>query len=460
MIGAGYVGLTSGACLATLGHLVSCVEVDSSKLQRLRHGHVDIVEPGLAELVRQGLASGHLTFVNVDAAPAVVAEAEVVFLCLPTPMGVGGRVDLTFFDDAVLDIRDALSEDCVLVIKSTVPVGTAAHVTALLNRPQISVVSNPEFLREGYSVFDFLNPDRIVIGSDRAAPAQKIASLYDALAAPTVFMDSRSAEMVKYASNTFLAAKLSYINEVAELCELLGADIASVTEGMGYDPRIGKSYLQPGPGWGGSCLPKDTAAMLYTAKHIGLELPLLRAIAGSNEGQKLRIVDRVRAAAGGSLDGKRIALLGLAFKAGTNDLRHSPALDVAAQLACQGCELAAYDPVLPQNVPGVTDNIAVVTDAYQAVEDADVVVLLTEWPMFRSLDWERVAQLMAGKTVIDTRNILDAKTLAEVGITSRGIGNGNAPYLSEVHEADPKMNDRSKKRSNDRRRRISTLFEK
>ena len=235
-------------------------------------------------------------------------------------------------------------------------------------------------------------------------------------------MDTASAELVKYAANSFLAAKLSFVNEIAELCERLGADIASVTKGMGYDPRIGDSYLRPGPGWGGSCLPKDTAAALYISEELGLELPLLQAIVRSNEREGSRVVERVRAAAGGSLDGKRIGLLGLTFKAGTNDLRHSPALDVADQLASEGSELTAYDPAVPQDVPGVTDGITVVPDAYQAVKDADVVVLLTEWSSFRALDWARVADLMAGQRVVDTRNLLDANLLTTVGLTSRGIG--------------------------------------
>lgn len=422
VVGAGYVGLTSAACFAMLGHHVTCAEADEAKVERLSRGQVDIVEPRLTEIVGQGLASGQLSFVPAGAIAEAAAEAHVVFLCLPTPMGIDGQVDMTVFDNAVLEIRDALPGGCVVVIKSTVPVGTAARVAVLLRRSNISVVSNPEFLREGYAVDDFLEPDRIVIGSDRAAPAQQVAALYESLAAPTIFMDMASAELVKYAANGFLAAKLSFVNEIAELCERLGADIASVTRGMGYDPRIGESYLRPGPGWGGSCLPKDTAGAVYISKHVGLELPLLQAIVHSNERQQARIVERVRVAAGGSLDGKRIGLLGLTFKAGTNDLRHSPALRVADQLAAQGSELTAYDPAVPQDIPGVTDGITVVPDAYQAVKGADVVVLLTEWATFRTLDWARVADLMAGQNIVDTRNLLDADSLTAVGITSRGIG--------------------------------------
>lgn len=422
VVGAGYVGLTSAACFSMLGHHVTCTEVDESKVQRLSRGQVDIVEPRLTEIVCQGLTSGQLSFVHASAAADAIADSQIVFLCLPTPMGADGQVNMACFDHAVLDIRDALAEDSVVAIKSTVPVGTAARVATLLGRTSVSVVSNPEFLREGCSVDDFLMPDRIVIGSDRTAAAQQVAALYDSLAAPTIFIDTASAELVKYAANSFLAAKLSFVNEIAELCERLGADIGSVTKGIGYDPRIGNSYLQSGPGWGGSCLPKDTAGTVYIAQQVGLELPLLEAVIHSNERQKLRVVERVRVAAGGSLSGKRIGMLGLAFKAGTNDLRHSPALDIAVHLAREGCELTAYDPVVPHDVPGVTDGVAVVPDAYQAAKGADVVALLTEWPAFRALDWARVADLMAGHYVVDTRNLLDADSLTDAGLTLRGIG--------------------------------------
>jgi UDPglucose 6-dehydrogenase len=405
-----------------LGHHVTCAERDESKVERLSRGEVDIVEPRLAEIVERGLSSGRLSFVHASAIAEAVADARFVFFCLPTPMGLAGQVDLTSFDTAVLGVRDALPDGCVVVNKSTVPVGTAERVAALIGRSSISVVSNPEFLREGYAVDDFLNPDRIVLGSDRTSAAQQVAALYDSLAAPTIFMDTASAELVKYAANGFLAAKLSFVNEIAELCERLGADISSVTRGMGYDPRIGKSYLLPGPGWGGSCLPKDTAGVLYTSKQLGLDLPLLEAIVQSNESHKSRIVERIRVAAGGSLSGKRIGLLGLTFKAGTNDLRHSPALAVADLLALAGTELTAFDPAVPQDIPGVTDGITVVPDAYQAVKDADVVVLLTEWSAFRELDWARVADLMAGQSILDTRNVLDANLLTAAGITLQGIG--------------------------------------
>jgi UDPglucose 6-dehydrogenase len=342
VVGTGYVGLTTGACLASLGHRVVCADVDSLKVARLRAGQVDILEPGLAELVVEGQAAGRLEFV-VGAASAVL-DADVVFLCLPTPMGAGGAADLSAVESVAAEISDVLPYGAAIVTKSTVPVGTSGRVRALLGREDVAVVSNPEFLREGTAVRDFLHPDRIVVGSDSPSAAERVAALFAKLGAPTVLMDAASAEMVKYAANCFLAMKLSYVNAVAELCELLGADIESVSEGMGYDRRIGQSFLRPGPGWGGSCLPKDTHAMVQIAEAVGVDFGLVRSTIEANVRAQVRVVDKVRAACGGSLAGVRIGVLGLAFKAGTNDLRDSPALAVADQLVLEGAELTAFDP--------------------------------------------------------------------------------------------------------------------
>jgi UDPglucose 6-dehydrogenase len=416
VVGTGYVGLTTGACLASLGHRVVCADVDEAKVARLRTGQVDILEPGLAELVAEGMAAGRLEFV-VGARESVV-DAEVVFLCLPTPMGQGGAADLTAVESVTREVRDVLTDQCVVVCKSTVPVGTSVRVAGLLGRDDVAVVSNPEFLREGSAVRDFLHPDRIVVGSDRPAAAERVAALYAKLGAPTVLMDAASAEMVKYAANCFLAMKLSYVNAVAELCELLGADVTSVCEGMGHDRRIGQSFLRPGPGWGGSCLPKDTHALLQIAQAAGLDFALLAATIDANTRQQHRMVDKVREAVGGNLAGARIGLLGLAFKAGTNDLRDSPAVEVARLLAAEGTELTAYDPEVAGQLPGLT----LVDDAYQAVKGAAAVVLLTEWPAFRTLDWALVAELMDGRVVLDTRNHLDLDALHRAGLVYQGIG--------------------------------------
>lgn len=416
VVGTGYVGLTTGACLASLGHRVVCADVDVVKVARLRAGQVDILEPGLIELVGEGQAAGRLRF-TPDVKTAV-ANAEVVFLCLPTPMGAGGAADLSAVESVARDLREVLPYGTVVVCKSTVPVGTSQRVAELLGREDVAVVSNPEFLREGSAVRDFLHPDRIVVGSDSPQAAERVAALFAKLGAPTVLMDAASAEMVKYAANCFLAMKLSYVNAVAELCELVGADVSSVTDGMGYDRRIGQSFLKPGPGWGGSCLPKDTHAMVRIAESVGVDFALVKATIDTNHRQQRRVVDKVREAVGGTLAGARIGILGLAFKAGTNDLRDSPALAVAELLAFEGAELVAYDPEIREPLVGMT----VVDDAYTAVRDADAVVLLTEWPEFRTLDWARVAGLMNGVLVLDTRNHLDEDALRRAGLLREGLG--------------------------------------
>jgi UDPglucose 6-dehydrogenase len=421
VIGSGYVGLTTGACLASLGHRVVCADIDAAKVERLSRGEVDILEPGLADLVVENQAAGRLEFV-VGAREAVAGEVEVVFLCVPTPMGEGGAADLRAVRAVVAEIRHLLPAGCVVVNKSTVPVGTAEATLRLLNRRDVAVVSNPEFLREGSAVHDFLHPDRIVVGSDAQDAAERVAALYAKLGAPTVLTDAASAEMVKYAANCFLAMKLSYVNALAELCDVLGADVRDVTEGMGYDKRIGQAFLQPGPGWGGSCLPKDTNALVQVAGAVGRELPLVSASIATNDRQRTLMVDKIRAAVGGDLAGARVGLLGLTFKAGTDDLRDSPALAVARLLHAEGAELTAHDPGCPAGVPGVTDAVAVVDEPLLAAKDADALVVLTEWPQFRALDWAAVAGVMGNRIVVDTRNLLDPDVLRRAGLAWVGVG--------------------------------------
>ncbi|RKT84321.1 UDPglucose 6-dehydrogenase [Saccharopolyspora antimicrobica] len=418
VVGTGYVGLTTGACLASLGHRVVCSDVNAEKVAQLSRGEVRIHEPGLAELVQEGIAAGRLEFVLGSA--GAVADAEVVFLCVPTPMGSGGGADLAVVESVAREVREVLPAGCVLVTKSTVPVGTSARLRELVGRPDVAVVSNPEFLREGSAVHDFLNPDRIVVGSDSQDAAERVAALYARLGAPTVLTDAASAEMVKYAANCFLATKLSYVNAIAELCERLGADITDVTEGMGYDRRIGQAFLQPGPGWGGSCLPKDTAALLQVAEAVEFDFPLLQATISANARQRERMVAKVVDACGGSLDGVRLGLLGLTFKAGTDDLRDSPALEVARLLAARGAELVAFDPGLRGDEPGLP--LTLVDDPYQAAKGAAALVLLTEWQEFRTLDWARVAQELEAPVVVDTRNHLDPDALRRAGLSWRGVG--------------------------------------
>ncbi|OLR90789.1 UDP-glucose dehydrogenase family protein [Actinokineospora bangkokensis] len=429
VVGTGYVGLTTGACLASLGHDVVCADVDAAKVDRLRRGEIDILEPGLAELVAEGIAAGRLSFVLGASAAVRHTEQgpEVVFLCVPTPMGVGGVADLSIVESVLEEVRTALPAGCVVVNKSTVPVGTAERTSELLDRADVAVVSNPEFLREGSAVSDFLNPDRIVVGGSSQDAAERVAALYSRLGAPTVLTDAPSAELVKYAANCFLAMKLSYVNAVAELCDRLGANITDVTEGMGYDKRIGQAFLQPGPGWGGSCLPKDTSAMLQLADAADFEFRLIRATIDTNTRQRQRMVEKVRLAVtgrrGGSLSRKRIALFGLTFKAGTDDLRDSPALAVAALLRQAGAELVGYDPALrPDNPHRDLAAITLVDDPYVAAKDAEAVVILTEWPEFRSLDWAHLAEVAARPTVIDTRNLLDPAVARRGGFEWIGLG--------------------------------------
>ena len=432
VIGTGYVGLTTGACLASLGHRVVCADVDADKVERLRRGEVHIMEPGLSELVAEGLAAGRLSFVL--GAQSAITEMdggpEVVFLCVPTPMGVGGMADLTAVESVVDEIRTVLGANSVVVNKSTVPVGTAERTAELLGRDDIAVVSNPEFLREGSAVHDFLKPDRIVVGSVSQDAAERVASLYARLGAPTVLTDAASAELVKYAANCFLAMKLSYINAVSELCERLGADITDVTEGMGYDRRIGQSSMSPGPGWGGSCLPKDTEAMLQVADSADYEFRLLRATIDTNTRQRQRMVEKVRVAVtgqkGGSLSHVRLAVLGLTFKAGTDDLRDSPALAVSALLRQAGADLVGYDPALTNasHRPEL-ESITVVDDPYQAAKDAEALVVLTEWPEFRTLDWAKLATAVSRPIVVDLRNLLDADVVRRAGFAWTGLGKRN-----------------------------------
>ncbi|BDT99522.1 MULTISPECIES: UDP-glucose dehydrogenase family protein [Nocardia] len=434
VVGAGYVGLTSAACLAHLGHHVVCVDNDEAKVAALRAGTVAIVEPGLPELVREGLAENRLVFMSD---PEALHECEVVLLCLPTPMGTGGTADLGVLEDALEALSTVLPPDCVLVTKSTVPVGTAARIAALSGLASTAVVSNPEFLREGHAVEDFLHPDRVVVGA--AEPdqesAERVAALYAGTGAPVLRTDSASAELAKYASNAFLAMKLSFVNTLAELCERVGADITKVTGAMGMDDRIGPAFLAPGPGWGGSCLPKDTRALLRAAEASGVDFALVRDTLRANDHQQAMVLRKIRravtGAVDGSLSGTRIGVLGLAFKAGTGDLRDSPAVAVARQLSRHDATVTAYDPCVPAGTPDL-DGIRVVDDPYLVAKDAGALVILTEWPEFRSLDWAKLATDVDRPVIVDTRNLLDEQLLTGTGFTLLGNGTTGASDSSRA----------------------------
>jgi len=420
IIGTGYVGLTTGTCLAHLGHTVVCADVVPEKVEALSRGTVPILEAGLDDLVAEGIASGRLSFV-LGARDAVV-DAEFVYLCLPTPQGADGAADLSFIQDVATDIGPQLKPDAVVINKSTVPVGSVTEVEKHLGRDDVCVVSNPEFLREGTAVADFLQPDRVVIGATDEAAAKRVADLYVGLDAPTVITDAASAEAIKYASNAFLATKLSFVNAMAAVCEAVGADVKDVMTGMGFDPRIGDRFLSPGPGWGGSCFPKDSHALVRIAENAGYQFGLLRGVIAVNEEQFGRVVNKISRAAGGSVKGKTIAVWGLTFKAHTDDLRDSPAINIIRRLAEQGAVVRAHDPAVPDATDGRLAGIDVVGDLYEAVTGADVLAVLTEWPDFADADFERVAEVMASPTVIDARNLLDRDAVKELGFAYDGIG--------------------------------------
>jgi UDPglucose 6-dehydrogenase len=416
VIGTGYVGLTTGACFAHVGHDVVCADIDADKVACLQRGEIPILEAGLENLVREGIDGGRLSFV-IGAATAA-ADCEFAYLCVPTPQAPDGSADLSYIEDAAREIGPVLPSEAIVVNKSTVPVGSTRVVERALGRSDVAVVSNPEFLREGSAIHDFLHPDRIVIGAEDQAAAVRVSSLYLGITAPVIVTDPASAETIKYAANAFLATKISFINAVAAVCEAVGADIKDVALGMGYDSRIGHEFLRPGPGWGGSCFPKDTRAMVHIAEHAGYDFNLLKGVVAVNDEQLNRVAEKIIELAGGSVDGTRIAVWGLTFKARTDDLRESPSLEVARRLVERGAIVRGYDPSLP----GPLEGIEVVDDPYAAVEGADVLAVLTEWDEFRWLDLDKVADSMAERNVVDARNLLDRAAFVRRGFEYRGIG--------------------------------------
>ncbi|HEX9467339.1 MAG TPA: UDP-glucose/GDP-mannose dehydrogenase family protein [Acidimicrobiia bacterium] len=425
VIGAGYVGITTAACLAHLGHRVVCADVNEDRVRTLAKGEVPILEDGLPELVAEGLASGRLRFVL--GATEAVAQSEFVFLCVQTPQSDTGAADLSAVETVTREIAPVLRPGSVVVNKSTMPVGSTRLVARELSKAgansDIGVASNPEFLREGQAVRDFLHPSRVVIGCDDAAVAVRVSELYRDVQAPVLVTDPASAEMIKYASNAFLATKISFINAIANLCESVNADVREVALGMGYDERIGFEFLHPGPGYGGSCFPKDTAALIHTAKVAGYDFSLLRGVIDVNAQQHARIIEKLQVAAGGALDGVIVGIWGLTFKANTDDLRDSPALVVAKRLLELGATVRAYDPVAGEAAAGQVPQLQVVADAYQAVAGASLLALLTEWDEFRWLDFARVADTMTSpRALVDARNLLDPAAMRRRGFAYQGVG--------------------------------------
>ena len=415
VIGAGYVGLTTAAVLAHLGHHVVCADIDEERVEALTRAEIPILEAGLEELVREGLEGGRLSF--VVGARNAVAGAEFVFLCVPTPQGADGRADLSYIHSVAEEIAPFLESEAVVINKSTVPVGSTRVVEQVLHREDVSVVSNPEFLREGSAVHDCLHPDRIVIGTDHQAAAIQVAGLFEGISAPVLVTGPASAETIKYASNAFLATKVSFVNAIANLCEAVGADVGDVVLGMGYDKRIGFEFLKPGPGWGGSCFPKDSRALVRIAEDAGYEFGLLKGVISVNEEQYERIVAKIARMAG-TLEGATVAIWGLTFKARTADLRDSPSLAIAKRVHERGATVRAYDPTVREALP----DIEVFPDPYAACEGASVLAVLTEWDDFRWLDFGKVKEVMADPRIVDGRNLLDPPTMRNLGFAYDGVG--------------------------------------
>jgi UDPglucose 6-dehydrogenase len=402
VIGTGYVGLTTAIGLASLGHEVVGYDIDPSKVEQLKAGILSIYEPGLDQMLTDVLATGKLRATsNLSEA---LTNAEFVFTCVPTPQDEDGSADLSYVISASKDMKDLLAPGAIVVTKSTVPVGSASQVEDAIGRADVDVASNPEFLREGAAVIDFKNPDRIVVGARSTEVAQRVMDLYAVIDCPKVLTSQPAAELIKYASNSFLAIKLSYVNDIAALCEAAGADPLEVMHGMGLDSRIGDRFLAPGPGWGGSCFPKDTRALASISAGFGVPIPLIDAAIVSNEKAHKRVVDRVMHELGGSLVGKTIAVLGLTFKANTDDTRQSPAIAVIERLIGRGAKVFAFDPIVSAYPLA---GLKVVASPAAAASDADALVVLTEWPEFGHLNPAELLAAMRGTCVVDTRNILN-----------------------------------------------------
>ncbi|WGQ12302.1 UDP-glucose/GDP-mannose dehydrogenase family protein [Pedobacter gandavensis] len=427
VIGTGYVGLVTGTCLAETGNKVICVDIDAAKVKKMQDGQVPIYEPGLDVLFHRNIAQGRLTF-TTDLAHGI-QDAQIIFMALPTPPGGDGAADLSYILGAAKDISKLVTEYKVIVNKSTVPVGTADKVQAVFQANtniEIDVVSNPEFLREGVAVEDFMKPDRVVIGT-RSERAQKLmAELYGPYVRqgnPILFMDERSSELTKYAANSFLATKITFMNEIANLCEIVDADVDAVRKGIGSDARIGKRFLFPGIGYGGSCFPKDVQALAKSADEHQYDFQILKAVMEVNEKQKTVLVDKLLKYYKGDLKGKHFALWGLAFKPETDDIREAPALYIIDELLKYGATVAAFDPEGMENVKRLLgDKISFVADQYEALQNADALLIATEWSVFRNPDFEKMEENLGNKVIFDGRNLYDLEKMIDLGYYYNSIG--------------------------------------
>src|SRR5215207_6493929 len=426
VVGTGYVGLVTGTCLAETGNHVCCVDIDERKVNKLRNGQITIYEPGLEKLFERNLKEERLSF-TTDLKEGL-DQAEIVFLALPTPPGEDGSADLKYVLGVARDIGELLTEYKIIIDKSTVPVGTAEKVHAAIARNyngEFDVVSNPEFLREGVAVEDFMKPDRIVIGTTSERAKALLIELYTPYVRqgnPIIFMDERSAELTKYAANAFLATKISFMNEIAQMCERLGADVDMVRRGIGSDDRIGKRFLFPGIGYGGSCFPKDVKALMKSAKEVNYDFKILNAVTTVNENQKVHLVNKIKRYFG-ALKGKHFAIWGLAFKPNTDDIREAPALEIIGALLEEGASVTAFDPEAMSNVKNILgDRISYAETQYDCLERADALIIATEWNEFRTPDFEKINTLMKDAVIFDGRNVFDVQTMEKKGFHYESIG--------------------------------------
>jgi UDPglucose 6-dehydrogenase len=427
VVGVGYVGLVTAACFADLGNRVVALDVDEKRVENLKKGIMPIYEPGLEELVKRNVKGGRITFTT--SYEDALKGAEYAFIAVGTPSGVDGAADLKYVEVAARSIAKAMTAPLVIINKSTVPIGTGDWVADIVKSAQpkpmdFAVVSCPEFLREGSAIADFMSPHRNVIGSLDKDAANKVAQLHLPLRAPIVITDLRTAERIKYASNAFLAAKISFINELADMCEVVGADVKEVAAGMGYDARIGRHFLDAGLGWGGSCFPKDVQALAYMAKEKGLEPRILNEVMNVNYDRRKEVTKHVENMLGGSLKGKTIGLLGLAFKPNTDDMRDAPAIDIANDLIKGGAKVRGYDPVSMEVARPMLPDVELCKDPYEMAKGCDALIVVTEWNEFKQLDLDMVKDLLKTPVIFDGRNIYEPARMREIGFTYRAIGRG------------------------------------
>lgn len=427
VVGTGYVGLVTGTCFSETGNKVTCIDIDQKKVEKLSNGEITIYEPGLEKIFLRNLREGRLTFTTNLAEG--VKDAEIVFLALPTPPGEGGAADLRYVLGVAKDLGKIMTDYKVLVDKSTVPVGTAAKVHAAVAenyKGEFDVVSNPEFLREGVAVDDFMKPDRVVVGTQSERAKKLMSDLYGPFVRqgnPVIFMDEKSAELTKYAANSFLATKISFMNEIAQLCEKVGADVDMVRRGIGSDDRIGKRFLFPGIGYGGSCFPKDVQALIMSSEEVSYDFKILKAVEEVNEAQKLHLIPKIVKYFNGDVKGKHFALWGLAFKPNTDDIREAPALYLIDALTAAGATVTAYDPEAMPNVKNtIGDKIKYADSQYGALKNADALIIATEWSEFRTPDFEVIDSLLKGKAIFDGRNLFEVKYITDMGYHYESIG--------------------------------------